>query len=294
VLGALLAFAVTVPLGLDRYLPTPEENPLTAEKIALGKALFEDKALSRDRSTSCATCHQAAYAFTDKHPLAVGLEGRKGNRRTPTIVNRAFGKSFFWDGRTKTLEEQVLLPVTNPKEMDLTLAEAVQRLGSYQARFVAVFGKGVSEQTLAFALASYVRSILAGNSPYDRYVAGQPGALSEAALRGLRLFRGKAGCLTCHVGMNFTDERLHNTGAGKTDTGLRFKTPTLRNVAEHPPYMHDGSMETLEAVVDFYDEGGKANANLDEEMRPLKLTKQEKADLVEFLRSLTGEVREGN
>ncbi|MBL8176995.1 MAG: c-type cytochrome [Bryobacterales bacterium] len=291
---AALAFAITVPLGLDTYLPTPEENPLTAEKIALGKALFEDKRLSRDGSTSCATCHLAKYAFTDREPVAVGLQGRKGDRRTPSILNRAFGKSFFWDGRTKTLEEQVLLPITNPKEMDLTLAEAVERLGGYEARFRQVFGAKGNERILAFALASYVRSILAGDSPYDRYMAGQIEAMGAAALRGLRLFRGKAGCLACHVGMNFSDERLHNTGAGKIDAGKAFKTPTLRQVAEHPPYMHDGSLATLEEVVDFYNDGGKANPGLDAEMRPLQLTNGEKADLTAFLRALSGVVRDGN
>ncbi|MBX7245377.1 MAG: hypothetical protein K1X53_07750, partial [Candidatus Sumerlaeaceae bacterium] len=265
---------------------------LTAAKIALGKALFEDMALSRNRSVSCATCHLASYGFSDKEPLAVGLEGRKGDRRTPSILNRAFGKSFFWDGRAKTLEEQVLLPITNPKEMDLSLAEAVARLTSYQARFAAAFQTGPSEKTLAFALASYVRSILAGNSPYDRYMAGQADALSPAALRGLRLFRGKAGCLTCHVGTNFTDERLHNTGVG--DRTQRFKTPTLRNASAHPPYMHDGSLGTLQDVIDFYNDGGKPNPNLDPEVRPLQLTAAEKAELLEFLRSLTGEVRHGN
>ncbi|MFN7937625.1 MAG: cytochrome c peroxidase [Bryobacteraceae bacterium] len=293
-LSSLLAFAITVPLGLDTYIPTPEDNPLTAAKIALGRALFEDKALSRDRSVSCATCHVASYAFSDKQPVAVGLEGRKGDRRAPSILNRAYGKSFFWDGRTKTLEEQVLLPITNPKEMDLSLEEAVARLGAYRGRFAEAFQAEVSAKTLAYALASYVRSILAGNSAYDRYMAGDGGALSAAALRGLRLFRGKAGCLACHVGTNFTDERLHNTGAGKSDAAGRFKTPTLRNVAAHPPYMHDGSVGTLEAVIDFYNDGGKAGANLDPEIRKLGLSAVEKAELLEFLRSLTGEVRHGN
>lgn len=292
-LSSLLALAITVPLGLDTYIPTPEDNPLTAAKIALGRALFEDKALSRDRSVSCATCHLASYAFTDKEPLAVGLEGRKGDRRAPSILNRAYGKSFFWDGRTKTLEEQVLLPITNPKEMDLSLTEAVARLDGYRGRFAEAFQAEVSTKTLAYALASYVRSILAGNSPYDRYMAGDGGALSAAALRGLRLFRGKAGCLACHVGTNFTDEQLHNTGAGK-NAGGRFKTPTLRNVAAHPPYMHDGSLGTLEAVIDFYNDGGKAGPELDPEMRRLELTVVEKAELLEFLRSLTGDVRHGN
>lgn len=286
--------ALSVPLGLDTYIPAPENNPLTPEKISLGKALFEDKALSRDHSVSCATCHLAGYAFTDKQPLAVGLEKRIGNRRTPAILNRAFGKSFFWDGRTKTIEEQVLMPIANPKEMDLSVEEALTRLAPYRQRFQAAFQKDPTAETLAFALASYVRSILSGNSPYDRYVAGQQDAISPQALRGLRLFRGKAGCLACHVGMNFTDERLHNTGAGNIDREQRFKTPTLRNVAQHAPFMHDGSLATLDDVITFYNDGGKPNPNLDPEIRKLDLTPTEKAELRAFLESLTGEIREGN
>lgn len=287
--GLLLAAGLTVPLGLDTYIPAPDSNPLTPEKAALGRELFRDPILSRDRSVSCATCHQAERAFSDEHPLAVGIARRQGDRRSPTLINRAFGKRFFWDGRAASLEEQVLQPVTNPKEMDLTIEEAIGRLqhGAYARRFQAVFGRPARQEDLAHALATYVRTILGGGSPYDRFVAGDAAALNPQQQAGLKLFRGKAGCVGCHVGVNFTDERRHNTGLGS------FKTPTLRQVAERPPYMHDGSVASLEDVIEFYDNGGKAHPQLDPEIRKLQLTAAERAALVAFLKALSGEVREG-
>ncbi len=288
-LAWMLAAGPPIPLGLDRYLPAPESNPLEPAKVALGRALFQDKLLSRDRSIACATCHDAAHAFADARPLAQGVGGQVGDRRSPTIVNRAFGKMFFWDGRVKTLEEQVLQPVANPKEMDLAASEAVARVraSAYAPAFQKVFGREACQEDLARALASYVRTILAGDSPYDRYMAGESKALGEKAREGLRLFRGKAACVSCHVGVNFSDERLHNTGLGM------FKTPTLRQVAERAPYLHDGSMATLEDVVEFYDQGGKEHPQRDRDIRKLGLTAGEKEALVEFLRSLSGRIVEG-
>ena len=292
-----LAFAagLTVPLGLDTYIPAPDDNPITAEKAALGSDLFRDTVLSRDRTVSCATCHEAERAFTDARPLAQGIGGRVGDRRTPAIINRAFGKRFFWDGRTSTLEEQVLQPVFNPKEMDLALVDALQRLRgtTYGPRFEKVFGRPVNENDLARVLATFVRTILAGESPYDKYVAGDRSALDPEAQLGLRLFRGKAGCIRCHVGGNLTDDRLHRTGAGTTDPEKAFKTPTLREVARRAPYMHDGSISTLEEIIDFYDKGGKNTQKLDPEMHALGLSSVEKQALVAFLRSLTGRVQSG-
>jgi cytochrome c peroxidase len=287
----LLAGANTppIPTGLDTYLPAPPTNPITRDKAALGRALFRDPILSRDRTVACATCHDAATAFTDKHPLAIGIQDRRGDRRSPTIINRAFGKAFFWDGRARSLEEQVLQPITNPKEMDLTLSEAVARLrdSTYAPQFQQTFQRPPTQEDLAKALATYVRTILAGDSPYDRYMAGKQEALSPQAQAGLRLFRGKAACLTCHVGVNFSDERLHNTGLGA------FKTPTLRQVADRPPYLHNGSLATLEDVIDFYDKGGKPHPDLDPELHPLHLTPDEKAALAAFLRSLSGRIQDG-
>ena len=285
-----------IPLGLDSFLPVPENNPLTPEKVEMGRKLFFEKRLSSDGTVSCATCHDPEHGFTDARPLAIGVAGRQGNRRVPSLVNRAYGKSFFWDGRAATLEQQVLQPIVNPREMNLTLEEALQRVS-------------VGRETLAQSLAAYVRTILAGNSPYDRYVAGDRSALSAMEIDGLRIFRGKGNCASCHVGPNLTDERFHDTGiawredkfaddgrftvtAQERDRGA-FKTPTLREAGRRAPYMHDGSLTTLEDVINYYDRGGMRHALLDPEIQPLGLTQEEKRDLAAFVRSLTGVVREG-
>jgi cytochrome c peroxidase len=283
---------LVIPAGLDAYLPVPDSNPLTKEKVELGKKLFFDTRLSRDHSISCATCHDPERAFTDDRPVGRGVAGRTGNRRVPRIVNRGYGASFFWDGRAATLEDQVLQPIQNPKEMDLTLDELQARLT-------------LPVTQIQQALATYVRTILSGDSPYDRYLQGDRAALTEQQRLGLRLFRGKAGCTACHLGPNFTDERFHNTGVGwpqdegryavtraERDRGA-FKTPGLREAARTPPYMHDGSLRTLEEVIDFYDKGGKPNPALDPEIRELRLTPGEKAALVAFLHALSGTVRDG-
>lgn len=275
---ALIAHAETVrvPSGLDAYLPVPAGNPLTREKVELGRKLFFDPRLSRDNSISCATCHDPKHAFTDSRRLSVGIAGRVGERRVPRIVNRAYGTSFFWDGRATTLEDQVVQPISNPKEMDLDLDAAAQRVS-------------LDVPTLRQALASYVRTILSGDSPFDRYLGGDAGALSPQQRSGLKLFRGKAGCTSCHLGPNFTDEKLHNTGVGEG----AFKTPSLREAARTPPYMHDGSLATMEDVIDFYDKGGRSNPKLDQDIRPLQLTTEEKAALASFLNALNGTVRDG-
>jgi cytochrome c peroxidase len=306
-LGAALAvfalaaseWRLTPPAGLDSFMPAPEFNPLTLDKVALGQELFFDKRLSRDQSLACASCHDPEHGFTDARPLAVGVFGRRGARRVPSLLNRGYGASFFWDGRVATLEEQVLQPIENPLEMDLPLEEAVAR----------VRPKANTVEELSHALASYVRTILSGDSPYDRYVAGDRSALSPAELEGLRLFRGKANCVACHLGPNLTDEQFHNTGIGFRDGAFAdpgrfavtrnprdqgaFKTPTLRGVAARPPYMHDGSLATLEDVIEHYDRGGIANPNLDEDIRPLHLTAAEKRALAAFLGALTGPIRHG-
>jgi cytochrome c peroxidase len=310
--AVLNAETLRAPLGLDAYVPAPETNPVTREKVELGRALFFWKGLSRDRSLSCGGCHVPGNMFTDDKPRAVGVRGQVGGRRTPRLVNRAWGISFFWDGRAATLEDQVLQPVLNPKEMDLSLNDISARVRADRdlgSRMRAVFGREAECEDIARALASYVRSILAGDSPYDRYIAGQREALNQQQQTGLKLFRGKANCVACHVGTNLTDERFHNTGTGWkdgkwTDPGRAavsnreadrgaFKTPGLREVARAAPYMHDGSLPTLEAVVDFYDKGGRDNPSIDVEMRRLKLTPDEKRALVELLKSLSGRLSEG-
>ena len=301
-----------IPLGLDLYMHVPDDNPLSPAKVVLGRMLFFDSLLSKDRSVACATCHNPGRAFTDGQPVSVGVFGRKGTRNVPTLVNSTYGASFFWDGRITTLEEQVLQPIQHPNEMDITIGEVVVRLERdqvYSDLFQVAFAREVNGGDLAKALASYVRTILSGNAPVDRYLNGDRNALSERQRQGLRLFRGKGSCTACHLGPTFTDESFHNTGVAwrdgrlldqgrfavtgkETDHGA-FKTPTLREVARTAPYMHDGSIATLEEVIEFYDRGGNANPYLDQEIHPLRLTDEEKTALVAFLRSLSGTVQEG-
>ena len=283
------------PLGLDAYMPIPDDNPLTTEKVALGRKLFFDKRLSRDQSVACASCHDAKQAFTDRRSVPEGVFGRHGTRNAPTLVNRGYGSSQFWDGRSPSLEQQVLKPIQDPNEMDMTLADVTTRLG-------------LTERALSDALASYVRTIRSGNCRVDQYLS-RGAELSEEEKSGMRVFRLKGNCVTCHVGPNFSDEKFHNTGIAWHDGVLAdqgrfalsrreqdrgaFRTPTLREVARTAPYMHDGSIATLEEVIEHYDKGGVPNPQLDPEIRPLHLTQQEKRDLLAFLRALSGEVTEG-
>jgi cytochrome c peroxidase len=301
-IGLLLVAALTIPLGLDLYMPVPEENPLTPETIELGRQLFNDRRLSRDGTIACVSCHDPSRAFSDGRTKAVGVFGRQGRRNAPALVNRGYGRAFFWDARAASLEEQVLKPIEDPNEMDLPVAEAARRVG-------------VAREDLARALASFVRSLLSGGAAYDRFVNGDRTALSGEQQAGLQIFRGKGNCTACHVGPNFSDERTHNTGiawaggaggpeamngfldegraaiTGKPDDRGAFKTPTLREVTRTAPYMHDGSLATLEDVIDYYDRGGNVNPLLDLEIRPLRLTAGEKRALISFLFSLSGEMR---
>jgi cytochrome c peroxidase len=304
-------FASRLPTGLDRHLPVPEGNRLSRAKVALGRRLFFDTILSEDRSMACASCHDPATAFTNGLPTSLGVHGRRGRRNVPTLVNRAYGKSFFWDGRTSTLESQVLRPVEDPTEMGLAVDRAVRRLvddPSYRAEFRQVFTRDPGVDQLGQALASYVRTILAGDTAYDRHARGDTSALSVQARRGLEVFR-RNGCVACHVGPNFTDEQFHNTGVawrngmfaddgrflvtGRPEDRGAFKTPTLREVARTAPYMHDGSLPTLDAVLDFYSRGGRTNPNLDRLVRRLEASVDERQALLTFFESLSGSVVEG-
>ena len=279
----LLAAALVIPLGLDLYMPVPEDNPVTDDKVEIGRRLFNDRRLSRDGTVSCASCHEPDRAFSDGRPVAVGVLGRTGRRNSPALVNRGYGRAFFWDGRVRTLEELVLQPIQDPDEMDLTLGEASTRAGL-----------PVSE--ISHALASYVRSLLSGDAPFDRFVNGDREALSPEQQRGLQVFRGKGNCASCHAGPTFSDERLHNTGVAWRDGRLSdqgaargdFKTPTLREIVRTAPYMHDGSLTALDDVVEHYNRGGRANPFLDVEMRPLGLTETDKRELIAFLGALSG------
>ncbi len=284
----VFALILAVPLGLDLYMPVPEDNPITRPKLELGRKLFHDRRLSRSGTVACASCHDPNRAFSDTRPLAVGVFGRVGRRHAPALVNRGYGRSFFWDGRIATLEEQVLKPIQDPNEMDLSLEDASSRVG-------------LSVSEISRALATYIRSIVSGDSPYDRFTNGDRRALSNEQQRGLQIFRGRGNCTACHVGPTFSDERFHNTGVAWQNDRFQdegrangtFKTPTLREVARTAPYMHDGSLATLANVVDFYSDGGRKNPFLDPDIRPLRLTDAEKRELIRFLESLSGIVREG-
>ena len=290
------------PLGLvARFAAVPADNPLTAAKIALGKQLFWDPRWSTTGTVACVSCHRPEHGWSDPQRFSFDHAGQPTARHTPTLINRLFSQAQGWSGHRASLEELLAkLPFTSP--------EAVVRLGNipaYQEQFQRVFGTAVTAGGVAQTLAAYTRTILSGQAPYDRFQAGDRQALSEAAQRGLLLFEGKARCSRCHSGFNFTDEDYHNLGIGMdqetpdrgrftvtqddADTGA-FKTPTLRDVARSGPYMHDGSLATLEQVIDLYVQGGHANPWLSPKSQPLDLTAAERADLVTFLQALTGEV----
>ena len=307
-------YQLTLPLGLDKdSLVIPGNNPLTREKVELGKLLFFDKRLSANDTIACASCHMPSMAFTDGQPVSAGIHGQKGGRSAPTAINRVFSSAQFWDGRAATLEEQSVGPFANPiehgfKDHDELVAK-VKSIAGYGPLFERAFGSpAVTTDLIGKAIASFQRTLLSGNSAYDRFTMGnEEQALSANAQNGLRVFLGKGECLRCHFGFNFADERYHNLGAGwdqqsksfadagrhdvtnKPEDMGAFKTPTLREIAKTAPYMHDGSLTTLREVVDFYDQGGIPNPRLDPVIKPLNLTEQEKKDLVEFMESLNGE-----
>jgi cytochrome c peroxidase len=298
---------IPVPLGL---LPVvwPKDNPYTPEKAELGRILYFDARLSADGALSCATCHSPQYGFTDSLPVSIGIRGQKGTRSAPTIINRAYSLAQFWDGRAGTLEEQAKGPIGNPVEMGNSPEEVVTRLKAipgYRALFGKVFAtEDFNMDHVAMAIATFERTVLSGNSAYDRYKTGEKKAMTASQIRGMNVFFKKSKCDKCHDGMNFTTNDYHNLGVGadqpNPDVGRfavtkdpkdwgAFKTPTLRDIAETPPYMHDGSLKTLKDVVEYYDKGGVLNKNLDKDIKPLKLTVDEKADLVEFMRALSGQ-----
>jgi cytochrome c peroxidase len=290
------AWGAKPPLGLDVYLPTPITNPLRRETVGLGRRLFFDKRLSRDRTASCASCHDPRRAFSDGRAVPIGINGAKGTRNAPALINRGYGLAFFWDGRADSLERQVLQPILNPIELGLSEPELQRRTG-------------MKVVDVSAALASYVRTIRSADSRFDRYAAGRAGSLSALEKAGLQLFRGKGGCTGCHIGPNFTDERFHNTGVAWRDGSLSdegrfgvsgierdrgaFKTPSLREVARTAPYMHDGSLATMEDVIEFYSEGGRTNPHLDPEIRPRSFNQEEKRAIVAFLKTLSGRIVEG-
>ncbi|WP_437329931.1 cytochrome-c peroxidase [Sorangium sp. So ce381] len=282
----------------------PAENALTEARAQLGKRLFFDKRLSRTGEIACASCHRQEHAFADPVPVSQGVDGRLGQRNAPALVNLAWGESFFWDGRAATLEEQTGKPIENPDEMDLPLAEAVARVAGddvYVKAFMDAYGGPPGEESLRKALASFVRSIVSADSPYDRHRRGDDTSFGDAERRGEALFlTERAGCFHCHPAGMLTNEGFFNNGTyleggdvgrqritGRTGDLGKFKVPGLRNIAASAPYMHDGSLATLEEVVDHYDRGGLGHFSTDPQIDELGLSPDEKADLVAFLRSLT-------
>lgn len=296
-----------VPLGLQP-IRFPKENPYSPAKWELGRALYFDTRLSADGTVSCATCHDPQKAFTDQAATSKGIKGQFGGRSAPTVINRVYSGAQFWDGRAKTLEEQAVGPMANPIEMGNTheaIVSNLRQIPGYRAMFQEAFGTGeITIDHAGMAIATFERTVLSGNSAFDRYRAGNKAAMTAAQVRGWQVFTDKAKCDQCHEGLNFTLNAFHNLGVGTekatpdegrfavtknpADWGA-FKTPTLRDIANTAPYMHDGSLKTLEEVVDYYDKGGVPNKNLDERMKKLNLTAQEKKDLVEFMRALSGE-----
>ena len=296
-----------VPLGLPAF-SWPKDNPYSAAKVELGRVLYFDPRLSADESVSCASCHAPKHAFADGAAVSTGIKAQKGGRSAPTVINRAYSLAQFWDGRAGTLEDQAIGPIANPIEMGMTHDAAVERLrgiAGYRAMFTKAFGSDeITIGTVAKAIATFERTIMSGNAPYDRYKSGQKNAMTASQVRGMDVFVNKAKCDQCHEGANFTLNAYSNLGVGSDkadpdvgrfavtknpkDWGL-FKTPTLREIEHTAPYMHDGSLKTLEEVVDFYDKGGIPNRNLDANMKKLNLTDAQKRDLVAFLKALSGE-----
>lgn len=288
----------------EEPVPVPASNKITEARVELGKTLFFDKRLSGDEAMSCATCHDPNKGWSDGRPTAIGHLGKKLERATPTIINSGYSRLQMWDGRFKSLEEQALGPLNSPEEMNADVDEVLRRLKSvpqYTAMFEKAYpGEGITAQTLAKAIAAFERTVVATESPLDRYLNGDKTALTEPAKRGFDLFRDKARCFLCHQGHNFMDDGFHNLGFKRQfDPGRfvfspvkinrgAFKTPTLRDIALTAPYMHHGVYKTLEEVVEHYDRGGDGVENLDPNIFPLGLTAEEKKDLVAFLNSLTG------
>ena len=298
---------VEVPFGLRK----PESDGLAPEvsaaRLDLGRRLFFDTLLSVDRSVSCSSCHLPDKGYADPRPRSIGVRGQVVQRNAPTLLNRYLGEAMMWDGRFETLEEQALAPIENPHEMDLPIDQALERLRASKT-YVELFSRAwpeapIDRKSLAGSIAHFVRHLRIGDSPIDRYmIDGDRKGLNALERRGHSLWEGRAQCWRCHRGDNFTDEVFHATGVGAvggiaqpgrflvtndTDDLGRFKTPTLRGLAFTAPYMHDGSMATLEEVVEFYDRGGNPHSNMDPEMFPLRLSETDKKALVAFLLALS-------
>lgn len=308
-----------VDVEISESLPpikVPADNPMTPEKIELGEMLFFDTALSADHSMSCATCHDPEQGWSNGEKVAEGAGGVRGKRNVLSILNVGFyDKYLFWDGRVKTLEDQALIPVFEKTEMAMeseeALLERINENEEYKKRFAAAFDDGVTAANVARALASFQRTIYVKEIPYDRYLAGDKTAMSESAIRGEKVFFNKrvANCVLCHPAPLFTDHMPYNIGVGmdlkEPDWGFhhtkgwahwgKFRSPSLRGIDQSGPYMHDGSLETLEDVVDYYNKGGTPHEYTDNAVTNLRLTRlssKQKKDLVAFLREGLREIED--
>lgn len=308
---------IKAPLGLPP-VAFPADNPPTRETTTLGRRLYYDPVLSVDNTVSCASCHAPERGFSDGKSVSNGVGNKTGTRNSPTVFNSAYFEVQFWDGRSPSLERQAEGPVQNPVEMAHTLKGVEEKLNadaSYREQFAKAFGPGpITYEMVEKAIASFERTVISGNSPFDRWKYGHDeNAVSDSVKRGWVVFssKEKGNCTACHVVGEqyalFTDNKFHNIGVGadintladdgryvvtknEADRGA-FKTPSLRNVALTAPYMHDGSLKSLKEVIDFYIGGGNSNAHLDKNIRVLDfLSGQERADLEAFLNSLTGEM----
>lgn len=301
------------PLGIDSRFSDLSDPP-TPQRVRLGRWLYYDKRLSADGTIACATCHRPENAFSEPTPVSSGIRGQKGGRKAPSFLNEAWTlyPHFFWDGRADSLEAQALGPIANPIEMGNThetMVQTLAKVAGYRRYFKEVFGsEEITKERVAKVIADYERTRMSGNSAWDRWKKNRDeSAVSAEVKKGDELFFGKAGCNQCHLGQNFTDSLFHNLGVGwdpkakrfadegrsvvtkkKEDMGA-FKTPGLRDLTRHAPYMHDGSLSDLKTVVEHYDKGGNRNPHLDPKIKPLKLSGAEKAALVKFMEALDGE-----
>ncbi|MDF2788507.1 MAG: Cytochrome-c peroxidase [Neobacillus sp.] len=303
-LTSLRNHTTLVPIG---DVPIPADNPMKPEVLELGRMLFFDLRLSGNNEVSCQTCHDPDMGYGDNQPTFDKFTGGNGARNSPTVINSGYYTSNFWDGRAASLEEQALGPIQNPDEMNQPLDELIKELSAikgYQERFQAAFPDGINEQNIAKALAAFQRQIVVKDTPYDKFLEGDTEALTNQEVNGLRLFTGKAFCVTCHNGPNLSDNNFYNIGLNTEDKGRqavtgqegdlgRIRTPGLYGITHTAPYMRDGSLSTLEDVIDYYDRGGDNHPNksffIQKFMSPIGLTDEEKADLLAFLKTLGGE-----
>jgi len=292
---------------LPDKVPHPADNAPNSDRLALGHRLFFDPRLSGDGNMSCATCHNPALGWSDALPTGRGAKSMVLGRASPTIFNTAYNTIQMWDGRKATLEDQAMGPMEAAVEMNMDtkrLFAWLNQSAGYKAMFARAYpGEAIDAKTVSKAIASFERTAISNNSPFDRWVRGDASAMSASQVNGFRVFTGKANCASCHSGPNFTDNGFHNVGlaswgAAEPDMGRyahrpvalmkgAFKTPTVREAERTAPYFHDGSAKTLMEVVEHYVKGGVVKTNLSPNMKPLDLTSQEKSDLVAFMRALS-------